>query len=1623
MEESTIWKLIDIYFQDNPQALVKHHIDSFNQFYDTQLLQLFKEMNPIKLEVDYDTDIQEFRSKCLMYIGGKNGDKVYFGKPIIHDSKENSHYMYPNECRLRNMSYAVTIHYDVEIEYTRILRENEVPTATDDKGYAFFDDLDIKETTEKGEMLKKDYTPSELATIRENTKIQSNTQQIKMLLEKIYLGRFPIMVQSNLCILNGLPREMRFSFGECKNDVGGYFIIDGKEKVVIPQEEFGDNMMNIYKDKNEKYTYSLDLKSVSENVSKPVRQLSLRILASTDAQTKGNIGVFIPNAGAQPIPLFIVFRALGVITDEEIISFCTLQDAKHTNSLFVPYLEACVHDAASIITQYDAISFISLFVKGRSVTRTMRILADYFLPHVGEVNFQEKAYHLGHMVNRLLSVATGLESETDRDSYKFKRLALIGPLMKNLFSEYYKQQQKYIQKFFEHRYEFGKDTYSDLSNMIYRKYTEAFSNKIVEDGFRKAFKGNWGASSHTKQIGIVQDLNRLSHNGMISHLRKTNLPMDSSIKLIPPRVLHGSQWGIIDPIDTPDGGNIGLHKHLSIMTHVSTSLSREPMIEWLMKNSAMKRLNHLIPSSLNRMSKVFVNGFWAGCISDPMTLMKTIKLHRRHGLIPIMTSATFNYTLNTIIIFLDGGRLCRPIFYCDDNRKFVFQQKEEWEKIKKILPGITSAEGVGGEGLDVWSQIMSGFNKKVVPGFSLYDGKYYTWEELYKTPLSNIKHSKSLLEYVDSQETEGTLIAMNFSDVKSEITNHTHCELHPSTTYGVMCNLINYLEHNPASRNSFSCGQSKQACSLYSTNYQVRMDKTAVVLNNGQIPLVKSKYLQYINNEENPYGENAIVAIMCYTGYNVEDAVLINEGALARGLFRTTYYTTYEAHEEKEIKNDVVTNEKVFCNIQDLKEVDGVKPDYDYSYLDKQGLIPENTEVHDKIILIGQTALVDAQSGKRKDMSKTTKKGQVGVVDKAFMTEGEEGQRIAKIRIREERIPSFGDKFASRAGQKGTVGMIIPECDMPFTKDGIRPDMIVNPHALPSRMTIGQMVESIVGKACTFEGTAGDCTAFYNRENKLGMFGEILTKHNFHSNGDEILYDGMTGKQLEASIFIGPTYYMRLKHMVKDKINFRATGPNTKLTRQPVSGRANDGGLRIGEMERDAVISHGMSHFLKESMMERADAYKLAICNKTGMVAIYNPSKDLLISPCADGPIQYNGSVEKDGKIEVKQLTKHGRSFSIVHVPYSLKLLIQELQCINVQMHIITDDNINQLESMNFSKNISFCTGLTDATPQVLIEQIQKSLSNKTNARKSILETSIEEEYKNSNKFPNVGMSPEEVDLALLMARDDARIQGPKFDINAILDKKRTPQSPDFPPPPVLLQEPHVSAEYAKGSPAFNPWDDPNYSPPYDPNSVSPAYNPQESPPEIYDDPNYSPPYNPTGPPLNQTQPQEGGKHVEGPFHLHETVFLKGDHTNPTRIWTVEHVNELDKSYVIDTQDLVGIDVNYSKQLVSEKDIRRPGIFDYKPHDDIFVNQQQQYQQEQQPIQMPGSYQYGDNNQQQQQQQPPVVNVVKIFNQTAAEPQQSIMEEVQHNPLVTPATPTPTIPNFKDNNLIIEKMK
>jgi DNA-directed RNA polymerase II subunit RPB2 len=1257
------WKLIDTYFNENPENLVKHHVDSYNNFFEKGIKNIFRENNPIRFierdELDNKKSKTETKiNEILLYLGGKNGDKIYYGKPIIYDDNSNNvHYMYPNDARLRNMFYGSTIHYDVEVEII------------------YYQD-DVK--------IEKSFT-----------------------LEKMYLGKFPIMLQSNLCILKGLNPEIRFNMGECRNDFGGYFIIAGKEKVIIPQEKFADNMIYVRKHKGDDiYSCSADIRSVSEDTSKPIRTTSIKLVAEstsvsdnteTVTLTNKQIVVCIPNV-RKPIPLFIVMRALGILSDKDIIRTCLLDiDA---NESYLNYFVPSIHDANKVFNQEAAILFIASFTKRNTFTSVIEILSNYFLAHIGELNFLDKAYFLGHMVYKLLKVYSNEDRPTDRDNFKFKRIELTGNLMYDLFREYYLIQKRAIslkidKEFYYHR---GKYKDVDFENLIKLNYVEYFKERDVETGFNKAFKGNWGADSRTKRMGVIQDLNRLSWNTFMSHLRKINLPFDPTSKITGPRLLNSSQWGFIDPVDSPDGANIGLHKHISLCTSITSSNSCYPIIKWLRGVANMKLLMECSPEYMSKLIKIFVNGIWTGLIQDPIELVKKFKLCRRNGLIPLFTSINFNISEKEIQIYTDAGRLTRPIYYIDElSNKPSFNRKHIIELFES--------------GKISWEEIISGLNEKT----NYTNGEIYNVDEIYPNlkDLTLLEKNKAIIDYIDTNEEEGTLIAMTDKDLENN-KYYTHVEIEPSLMFGVMGNQVIYPENNPIARNVYACGQNKQAVSLYHSNYQMRFDKMGVVLNAGQTPIIKSKYMNYINKEMQPNGVNAIVAVMSYTGYNVEDAILINEGAVNRGIFRTTYYSMYETFEE----SSKIGTSKVDSKISNIvnHNVVGIKPGYDYSLLDDNGMLKENTQLNDKIVLIGKVTLNPENKSVYIDSSIVSKKGQLGVVDKAFITEGETGTKLAKIRIREERIPAIGDKMASRAGQKGTLGLIIPEEDMPFTADGLRPDLIINPHAMPSRMTIGHIVESIFGKACCFYGGFGDCTAYSIKGSQTKLYGEMLTRIGFHSSGNQLLHNGMTGDQIQSDIYIGPTYYMRLKHMVKDKINYRARGPRTNLTRQTVQGRANDGGLRIGEMERDGILAHGASYFLNESFMIRGDEYYMAICNKTGLIAVYNYSKNIFLSPGVDGPIKYH--TNPDGTKNLDLITRFGRSFSIIRVPYSLKLLIQELQVMNIQMRIITDDNIDQLMSMSYSDNYKLLLQTDENNMNTVVKDYNSKLTKKLNEAK-----------------------------------------------------------------------------------------------------------------------------------------------------------------------------------------------------------------------------------------------------------------------------------------------------------------
>jgi DNA-directed RNA polymerase II subunit RPB2 len=1195
------FSFIDKYFKET--SLVEHHISSCDNFYDVSIPKIFSDMNPIRYYGIMEVD--KYKYSARIYIGGKNTDKIYYGKPVVFD-ENNQHYMFPNEARLRNMTYGISIHYDVDIE------------------------LDVLEG-------------DEIITI-EKRMPQSDAHY--------FLGMFPIMVQSKLCVLKNMPRETRFYMGECKNDYGGYFIIDGKEKVLIPQEYFGNNLIYTRLVNDNKHDFSVEIRSVSEDISKPRRTLAIRRVMASNSLSNEHLLVFIPDV-RQPVPLFILMRALGILSDKDICKTILLDIEK--NKEYLELLRPSIHDAGCVFNQKNALEYIGSFTKYQTIHSAYKCLVNQLLPHVGEMNFKAKACFIGHMIFELLKVIKKDDPPTDRDNYKYKRVQTTGELMKDLFIEYSKEMYTEIYKDIDKELYYHEGTYKDEEPVTDKNYKflnlfvdEYFNKRIVEEGFRKGFKGNWGSKAHTKKVGVIQSLNRLTYHSFLSHMRRVDLDIDDSNKLVGPHLLHGSQFGLFDPIDV--GGSVGIDKQMAVLCKFTKHISIHDITNWIQENMTEDdvKVNYIEEADYEDLeinTKLFINGVWIGFIKDPLKFKRKFMLSRRIGLLSPFISISFNMKYKTIYIFSDEGRVVRPLFYFD-NHSISYGNKEK----------------------RTWTQCVNGlFNTKAEPFLSkkVLDGK----------SSKEIMNGRCMIEYLDNSEVDMCYITTTVDNLTKDH-EYTHLEIHPSVMFGIMGNQVVFPENSALARNDYSCIQGRQAISIYHTNFLHRIDTTGVVINYGQKPLVKSRYTKFINNEEHPYGENAIVAIMAHTGYNVEDSILINESAVKRGLFNITYYSMYETYEETTKLG--VSSEKRIGNVLNYG-AKGTKPGYNYNELGENGIIKVNTIIDEKTVIIGRIQYSLDNPTEVTDASIFSSKGQSGIVDRVYLTDNVEGKRIAKVRIREERRPCIGDKFSSRCGQKGTIGTLIPEENMPFTKDGIRPDLIINPHCMPSRMTINQLIECLFCKMAVQKGTSIDSTPFVNKGSKHKLIGTLLKEFGCHSSGNEMLYNGMTGEQIESDIYMGPTYYTRLKHMTQDKINYRAGGPRVALTRQTNHGRSKDGGLKIGDMERDSIVSHGMSAFMCDSMMKRGDAYRMAICNHSGTIAIYNKEQNNFYSPIIDGPLAFE-KIDSE-TLTPSLITKYGKEFSIVEVPYCLKLLIHELTAMNIQMRLITSDNIETLTS------------------------------------------------------------------------------------------------------------------------------------------------------------------------------------------------------------------------------------------------------------------------------------------------------------------------------------------------------
>jgi DNA-directed RNA polymerase II subunit RPB2 len=1529
--------ILESYFEaQHLERLVRHQIESYNHFVNYQIwrtIQMFNDGINIRSEKHYipEEDLHTLETSITF-----DNFKMY--PPQIHENNGATKIMLPQEAKLRNFTYASNMTIDVHVKYT--IRDGE--------------NLRIPRTVEKT-------------------------------LHKINIGKMPIMLKSSNCVLTQNKHVHSMHTGECAMDCGGYFIIKGSEKTVLGQERAAENRIYCFDGKNTtKWLWFAEIKSVPDYKCISPKQVDMMIASKSNGFGHG-IYVTVPRF-KHPIELFVLFRALGINSDREICEYILLNIEDEKQQELLECLQASIIDGNKYLTQEDALRHIVSMVAFTPINMdketgakkkrefAIEVLNTDLLPHCKTL--PQKLFLLGTMAKKLIQTSLGLVAPDDRDSYLNKRIELTGTLLNNLFRNYFNKLVKEMQKKVLSEINTGSwrasDDYENIVNMtnIYK----IMKSTTIENGINRALAtGDFSIKqSNSSKVGVAQVLNRLTYVASLSHLRRINTPLEKSGELIPPRKLHNTTWGFLCPAETPEGQSIGVVKNISYMSHITIPTNSMSLYEYV--EPMLIKLGK--PTDLYDKVKVFVNGTWLGVTEDPVVFYEDMKDKKCRGIINIYTSIVFDYKNMEIRICNDGGRLTRPVLRVKNNRALL--TREIVEKISK---------------------------------------KELSWNDL----LTNCRIPESVIEYLDPEEQNYSMIAMRSKHtyLQDPRIRYTHCEIHPSTIFGVLASCIPFPEHNQAPRNTYQCAMSKQSIGIYSTNFDQRMDKTAYILTYPSRPLVDTRLMNFIKLNQIPSGQQIHVAIMTHTGYNQEDSVLINKGSIDRGLFMATIY-----HTEKDEDNNIVRDEIIRCK-PNKQKTKGIKYG-NYDKLNSQGFIPENTKVENRDVIIAKIIPIKENRNdptktiKYEDQSKTFRTHEDTYIDKNYTGRNGDGYNFAKVRVRTLRKPVLGDKFcalptqqiltdkgwitmldldpsihkvctldqdghmiyetpsakfvydhdsvdgddlplcsfqnkqvefvctqnhklyverrrktptgyelveagtimrekkqvrfqktmtnvypdqetiqigdqtynmdawlqllgmfisdgcgdmhnksifitalkerkrlfldaiitalhihaskhadgnycisgvknpslfehlhklskgalnkhlpeyvwtlsqrqstilleallqgdghtmeykgnpgfsrygtiskqladditrlalhcglsgivklaeeptgvarvgvrnlgiragqevsitqkhnyykvsiireqnqpwiykkdnasniesfvdyqgkvyciemptshvyymretqtspcliignSSRHGQKGTCGNIIPECDMPFTKDGLKPDIIINPHAIPSRMTIAQLKETLLGKVLIELGIFGDGTSFGNLDIKT--IAQELQKTGYESYGNEIMYDGLSGEQMETAIFIGPVFYQRLKHMVNDKQHSRAIGPMVNLTRQPAEGRSRDGGFRIGEMERDVMIAHGMASFCKERLYDVSDKYSAYVCKKCGMLAAYNDGKK-------------PGS--SDFTIHRCYTCDNMTDFAKVDIPYAYKLLSQELQTINVVPRLMVE--------------------------------------------------------------------------------------------------------------------------------------------------------------------------------------------------------------------------------------------------------------------------------------------------------------------------------------------------------------
>lgn len=1007
----------------------------------------------------------------------------------------------------------------------------------------------------------------------------------------VKIGSIPVMLKSQCCNLYGKSREELIKMRECPLDPGGYFIIKGVEKVCLVQEQQSKNRVIIEGDGDNCFQAHVQSKT-HYSISK-----------CTVVFRKGRI-VMTHRSFTEEIPIIIILKALGLENDQYIAQ------SVGSSAAVQKILFGCFQEATTlqIVSQNDALHFIgdrrkeSVWefeelqqkkINRSKADKAAEFLGSVLLCHVreGEMtkdwNFHHKALYVCYMVRRLIEASLDPSLLDERDFYGNKRFETTGTLMALLFEDLLKQFNRVVKTAVDQQL-----SKKDSTKPLNVKQLMESKIQVIQNGMRIAISsGRWELKRfNMNRQGITQVLSRLSYISSLGMMTRLSSSFEKTRKISGPRSLQPSQWGMVCPCDTPEGESCGLVKNFSNLSQITLDLD-DTLVRTAAHSLGVEEIDTVTPREFTKHYSVFLNGVLIGIHRYPHQLCYAIRNLRRSGRLHPHVSIASQAKVKSIQIGSDGGRIVRLLIV-----------------VRNGKPELTSQH----------------LDRLVDKTATLYDFL-----------------AEGLIEYVDANECNDCLIAVYPYQIEPLT---THLEVEPLSLLGVVAGIIPYPHHNQSARNTFQSAMGKQAIGTIAYNQNIRADTILLLGAYPQRPLCRTKAMSLTNYEKLGAGINAMVCVMSYSGYDIEDAQVYNRSSLDRGYGRCIVLRKHEIDLNR-LPNSQI--EVILPPQEDQFSTTGKG-----KALKIDGIASVGAKIQQNDILVNKFTPSSAPDSIMRPSPLLYKYPQKAVVDSVIISPPGDSDRSAdvvqtiKVITREFRPPELGDKFSSRHGQKGVVGLIAKEMDMPFNENGITPDMIMNPHGFPSRMTVGKLLELVCSKAAALSGRLGDGTAFGG--DSAEFIGSSLLLNGFNYRGKDLFYSGITGEIMQAFVFFGPIYYQRLKHMVMDKMHARSTGPRSLLTRQPTEGRARHGGLRVGEMERDCMVGYGAANVLYERLLVSSDVFAADVCHNCGFL----------------------------GHSGMCQYCKTLGTVSKVNMPYAFKLLIQELQGMGISMRLTLDQTV-----------------------------------------------------------------------------------------------------------------------------------------------------------------------------------------------------------------------------------------------------------------------------------------------------------------------------------------------------------